>query len=76
MTADDVVAWVRAHHYGDDDRHSIEDMAKYRVLVDEITRLRLMVNDSRASTVAHLRDDVAVLQAELAVLKGAGHAEQ
>jgi hypothetical protein len=66
MTADDVLAWVQTHHYADDDRHSIEDMAKFRVLVEEVHRLRALVNDSRASAVARLRDEVAALESELA----------
>ena len=69
MTADEIVAWVRSHHYAEDDRHSIEDMAKFRTLVEEVTRLRMAVHDSRASTVARMRDEVATLQAENAMLR-------
>jgi hypothetical protein len=69
VTADDVLAWVRDHRYAEDDRHSIEDMAKFRLLAEEVRRLRLSVHDSRASTVARMRDEVAALEAENAMLR-------
>ncbi len=69
MTPEEVLIWVRGHRYAEDDRHSIEDMAKVRVLADEVERLRLLVNDSRASAVARMRDEVAGLQAELAMVR-------
>jgi len=64
MTADELVAWIERYRYTDGSPYSVEDMGMFRTLVGEIHRLRQLVNETRASDMARMREECAVLRVE------------